>query len=127
MRHLLTLCLVLTGLIHLLPVPGVMGADALKSLYGVDLGSADLMLLMRHRAVLFGLLGSFLLFAAWRRAWIPVALVAGWISVVSFLVLEAMGGPHGAAIQRVVMADWVALAALCVATVIRWRLGNPDP
>ncbi|MBL8513995.1 MAG: phosphopantetheine adenylyltransferase [Betaproteobacteria bacterium] len=99
-----------------MPLPGVLGGPTLAALYGVDAANADMMLLLRHRAVLFGLLGGFMLLAAWRTALQPYAFAAGWISVVSFLMFAWMGGPHGAAIQRIVMADWIAVVALALGT-----------
>ena len=60
MRHLPMLALLIAGAIHLLPLSGVTGAAALERLYGVAVDSPDLALLLRHRAVLFGLLGGFL-------------------------------------------------------------------
>ena len=51
------------GLINLYPLVGVLGAKQLESLYGVDVAAPDLALLLRHRAVLFGLLGALLLAA----------------------------------------------------------------
>jgi hypothetical protein len=44
---------------------------------------------MRHRAVLFGLLGAFLIAAAFLPSLQLAALVAGFASVVSFLYLSA--------------------------------------
>jgi hypothetical protein len=42
------------GTIHLLPVAGILGRRALEKAYGVGLPSNDLVILMQHRAVLFG-------------------------------------------------------------------------
>ena len=57
MRYLVSATLVLVGLIHLLPLSGVLSADQLASLYGLSFSEPNLAILMRHRAVLFGLLG----------------------------------------------------------------------
>ena len=72
MRLLSTIMLALVAVIHLLPVAGVLGVDRLESLYGVALGDPNLQVLMRHRAVLFGLLGGFLLLAAFRQTLQPL-------------------------------------------------------
>ena len=52
------------GIIHLLPVSGFFGAERLSALYGISLNEPNLEILMRHRAVLFGLLVAFLVYAA---------------------------------------------------------------
>lgn len=125
MRHLVTACLLIAGLIHLLPLPGVLGADRLAALYGLSgrpFDDPNLVILMRHRAVLFGLLGAFLVFAAFRPALQGIAFVAGFVSVLSFLWLAWSVGGHNAQVGRVVTADIVALACLVVGSVVRMGL-----
>ena len=106
--------LVIVGVIHLLPLAGVLGAERLTALYGVSLSDPNLVILMRHRAVLFGLLGLFLIFAALRRSMQPAAFVAGFVSVLSFLFLAGSVGGYNAQIGRVFVADIVALVCLLI-------------
>jgi len=112
MGHFVSATLVVVGIIHLLPVSGVLGAERLMSLYGVSLGEPGLVLLMRHRAILFALLGLFLVFAAFKPALQPLAFAAGFVSVVSFLWLAWPAGSQSAEIRRVFLADVVALVCL---------------
>ena len=59
--------LLVAGVIHLLPLPGALGAGALARLYGLEpaaLADPNLALLLRHRAVLFGVVGALLVAAA---------------------------------------------------------------
>ena len=114
MRHLVSAMLVVVGVIHLLPLSGVLGSERLAALYGLPFDETNLAILMRHRAVLFGLLGLFLCFAAFRPAWQTIAFVAGFISVVSFLWLAWAVGGYNASLARVVVADVVALACLVI-------------
>jgi hypothetical protein len=105
-----------------LPLPGLLGAAHLRSLYGVPLESTDLVLLLQHRAVLFGLLGAYLIYAAFAPAHQPMAFVAGLASVLAFLALAWsraawLGDVQGPAVQRVVVADLIALAALLAGVV----------
>lgn len=108
--------LIIVGIIHLLPVSGVLGAERLAALYGVSVQGPDLAILMRHRAVLFGLLGVFLVWAAFKPALQPAALLAGFVSVVSFLVLARSVGGYNTELGRVVAADVFACACLILAT-----------
>ncbi|AEG93057.1 hypothetical protein [Ramlibacter tataouinensis] len=110
--------LAVVGIIHLLPLPGVLGPERLRLLYGIPLDDPNLVLLMRHRAVLFGLLGALLLYAAWRPSLVPLALMAGWASVAAFLVLAALQPGLNAALARVVTADVLAAFCLAVATAL---------
>lgn len=121
----LRVMLLVPAIIHLLPLSGVLGAEALSRLYGLDFSSPDLEILMRHRAVLFGMLGVLLLAAAWRSALRPVALLAGLASVLSFLVLAMLVGGYGDAVGRVVLADSLALPCLVAAALLQWRRPGP--
>jgi hypothetical protein len=112
--------LVVVAAIHLLPLAGVLGGAKLSALYGVPIDDPNLQILMRHRAVLFGLLGAFMLWAAFVPSYQPAALLAGWVSVVAFLVLAHSTGGYNAPLARVVAADWVALAFL-VAGSVGWE------
>ena len=68
MRHVASAMLLVVAVIHLLPVPGVLGAEQLATLYGVPLADPNLVILMRHRAVLFGLLGVLFALAYFRTS-----------------------------------------------------------
>lgn len=118
MRFIAGLLLAVVGVIHLLPLAGVLGAERLADLYAVELADPNLVVLMRHRAVLFGLLGVFLLLAAFRPDWRGPAFVAGGVSVVSFLWLAHDASPVNAALERVVLADWIALGCLLLGGVL---------
>ncbi|HVE90268.1 MAG TPA: phosphopantetheine adenylyltransferase [Burkholderiaceae bacterium] len=109
--------LLLVGFIHLIPVSGVFGAERLDSLYGLSFGEPNLEILMRHRAVLFALLGVFLIFAAFRPMFRTAAFIAGLISVVSFLWIAVSADSYNAQVGRVVTADIVAMICLVVGFV----------
>jgi len=114
MRYLVPASLILAGIIHLLPLSGLLGADRLTALYGLDFSEPSLSILMRHRAVLFGLLGAFLVFAAFRPSLQPLAFIAAFVSVLSFLLLAWSSGDYNPQVGRVVTADLVALVALVI-------------
>lgn len=113
-----TAALLLAALIHLVPLAGVLGADTLATLYGLDFSEPNLSILMRHRAVLFGLLGVFLMVAAFRRSLQPAAVVSGLVSVVSFLLIAWTTGGYNPQVRGIVLGDLVALVALLVAAAI---------
>jgi hypothetical protein len=120
MEKIVTALLVIVGIIHLLPVSGVLGAERLSTLYGISLNEPNLEILMRHRAVLFGLLGAFLIYAAFKPALHPLAFLAGFLSVVSFIALAWSVGGFNEAVRRVVVADIAAVVALCIAVCIHF-------
>lgn len=114
MKYLVSISLLLVGIIHLLPLSGVLSAERLVSLYGIRFDEPNLEILMRHRAVLFGILGSFLMFAAFKPTFQLAALVAGLISVVSFLYIAWTVGSYNEQIARVFLADVIALGMLVI-------------
>ena len=69
MKQLAITLFTLTGLINLYPAMGLLGAAQLESLYGLPFTGEDLLLLMRHRALLLGLLGAFIIGAAFQKTW----------------------------------------------------------
>lgn len=113
-RYLIPATLIVAGLIHLLPLPGVLGSERLTTLYGLSFSESNLAILMRHRAVLFGLLGVVLIVAAFRPMLRTLAFLAGLASVVSFLWIAAAVGNYNEQVTRIVMADVIAFVCLII-------------
>lgn len=114
---LLTGMLLVVAVIHLLPLAGVLGVERLRSLYGVSIDDPNLALLMRHRAVLFGIVGAMLVGAAFVPAWQVFATVLASVSVLSYFVLYGLTPGTNAALRTVFIVDLVAAACLVVAAV----------
>ena len=117
-KHAIAALLLVVAVIKLLPLAGLAGGGTLEKLYGIEVADPNLELLLRHRAVLFGLLGALIAAGALHRPLRALAFGGAWASVISFLVLAAGTEPRNEAIGRVVTADLVALAALVVATAL---------
>lgn len=109
--------MVLSGLIHLLPLIGVAGPSRVAGMYDVRVEGPDLAVLLVHRAVLFGLLGALLVVGAWIGDLRPYAIAAGLVSDVAFLVVARANPGINAAMQRVVRADVVSIVLLVVAAI----------
>jgi hypothetical protein len=118
MKWIVPMVLFSVGLLHLAPAVGVAGGERLAALYGAVPDDPNLLLLLRHRAVLFGLLGLFLVVAAFRVQWHGIALGVATVSVASFLWLAAVGGPVNPQVARVVTADIAAMVALAVGAAV---------
>lgn len=110
----------LAALINLLPVMGIVGAPQLERMYGVAIEGNDLAVLMRHRAILFGIVGALLAAAAFVPSFRWAAFFAGMLSMVSFLVVQALEGETNAALGRVALVDYIGIAALAIAGVAVW-------
>ncbi len=114
MRYLISAGFVVAAIIHLIPLSGVRGSEKLSALYGIPMDEPNLIILMRHRAILFGLLGVFLLVAAFKPAYQVPAFVAGFISVLSFFWLTWSAGTHNDKIGRIFTGDIIAFIGLVV-------------
>ena len=114
----ITAMLLVVAVIHLLPFSGFFSAERLIILYRVEALDSNLEILMRHRAVLFGVLGAFFAYAAFKPAVQPVAFIAALVSITSFLYLCFSVGGFNSAIRKVVVADVVASLALALAITL---------
>ena len=117
MRFIIPAMLVAVGIIHILPLSGVLSATRLFDLYGISFDDPNLEILMRHRAVLFGLLGMFLISSAFLPNLQLTALITGFVSVVSFLYLAYSVGGYNDQVNRIVTADKAALVCLLVGSI----------
>ncbi len=118
MSSIISFFLIVVGIIHLLPLIGVAGSERLKSLYGIDVEERNLLILMRHRAILFGLFGVFLIYAAFRPDIQLMAILAGLASVVSFICISRLIGGYNSAIHKVIVIDIVAVIMLVIAAIL---------
>jgi hypothetical protein len=114
MSFVVTAVLLVVAFIHGVPALGMFGTVRLARLYGLAIEDAGLLLLLRHRAVLFGLLAGFLAAAAFAPARHGQGLLAGIVSVGSFLGLAAGRRGLNTALARVY---WVDVLALCLLLV----------
>ncbi|MDQ1921237.1 phosphopantetheine adenylyltransferase [Massilia pseudoviolaceinigra] len=123
MQRLIPAMLVIAALIHLIPATGVLGESHLAQLYGVRIQDPNLLILMQHRAVMFGLLGLLLVAAALIPAWRSLAYFAGLVSVTSFVIVAWSVGNYNSSVGRVVMADIAVAACLLVALAVDYWPG----
>lgn len=114
---LIDVLLGISALIHLAPVVGVLSTDHLEKLYGIPVGSPDLAVLLRHRAVLFGVLGGLLVWGIFEHDDRAVAVVAVLVSDVAYALLCRVHRDHNPQLGRVYRADVVSIVALVAAGV----------
>ena len=124
MTKLITLCLVIVGLINFLPVVGVVAAQRMESAYAISLQSAELQILMRHRALLFGILGGFILFSAFNPNYQWAAMAMAGLSMIGFALLALTTGSYNAELGRVLTADIVGIVFLAIAVVLKIIIGT---
>ncbi len=116
--HLISGLLLIVAVIHLLPLSGLASAARVASLYAVDVSENNLEILMRHRAVLFGILSGFFAYAAFTPVLQPAAFVAAGVSIASFFWLCWSVGEYNSAIRKVLIADVIAGVSLLGAAIL---------
>lgn len=124
MKHVSVIALLVSGLIHLLPVPGVLGASALARLYGIEVSDPNLAILLQHRALLFGLLGVLMWIAIAVPSLRITVLAMALFSASSFIVVALSVGGFNAALNRVVIADVLASVLLAAGLGAEFWLRN---
>lgn len=110
----------LVGLLNAYPAIGMLGAKQLRGLYGLRFEDPNLLTLMQHRAVLLGLIGLFLIVAAFRRELQPAGFVLGFASMLSFVVFARLQDEPSRFISKVAMADIAGSALLLMALALYW-------
>lgn len=116
-----TVSLFIVGIINFLPIVGLLGSKSLESAYGIKLSSSDLILLMQHRALLFGLLGGFILYSIIKPVYQPAAMCMAAISMVGFAVLVHLTGVSNSSITKVLYIDYIGILFLLVAIVFKYN------
>jgi hypothetical protein len=112
MRKLSSTLIFLAGLVNLAPLSGLISTGRLQILYGIAFEEANLLVLMRHRAILFGIVGSLLVVSVFRLSLRPVAITAGLISMLSFTLIVWLSGSHNAELVRLAAVDFAASVGL---------------
>ncbi len=111
----------IAGLINFVPISGVLGDSIIEAAYGIDVSSPELSLLLRHRAVLFGIVGGMLLVAAFRQTLRPAATLCGLISMTSFAILYTLTQPDNDQLLGVLRADLVGILILLAGWALHRR------
>lgn len=122
----LAAALLLSGLVNAAPALGLLGGSTLQSLYGLPFEDASLRILMRHRALLFGLLGGGMIAAALALpAWRVPAAAVGLISMLGFALVVWLEGGGNSAIRQLLVVD-LAASALLLAALLGWVWPRPQ-
>ena len=66
MEKIITGVLIIVGLINFYPLVGVFSNETVSNLYQINVTNNDILVLLRHRAILFGLLGAFIIYSAFK-------------------------------------------------------------
>ncbi|GAB09074.1 hypothetical protein GOARA_027_00370 [Gordonia araii NBRC 100433] len=120
-NRLTQLLMIAAGALHLIPATAAASRERIEALYGITVPNSDVELLLRHRAVLFAVLGVALIAAAFSpRSRVPV-IVAGLVAMGSWVGLAGVIGTDNPQLDRVTRGDVVGVVALIAAAVLSRR------
>jgi hypothetical protein len=118
MENLYRLILLISGLVHILPFSFMFFTEQLQKSYGVDISDANLQLLLRHRAIFFGLIGVGMILSAIKKSFYGWASAIGLISMVSFVLLFYQIGGINQQLRSVMLIDVFISAALFLTAMV---------
>jgi len=106
------------GIIKFIPLVGVWSSERLSKLYQLEILNQDIALLLRHRAILFGIVGTIIICAAFIARLRFTAGIAGLVSALSFIVLVfALGATNPSLIQIAWVDVFVSILLLLALTL----------
>jgi hypothetical protein len=121
MESLFRLTLFIAGVINLLPSFLAFLPQKIASSYGIDIPDANYELLLRHRAILFGIVGGLMIYSAITKTYYGIAGTAGLISMVSFILLYFLiDHTINDELKKIMMIDVVASIILVSGMVSYW-------
>jgi hypothetical protein len=114
METIFRITLFISGLINLLPSFLAFLPDRISKSYGIDIPNSNVELLLRHRAILFGIIGGLLIYSALVKKHYELSTMAGLVSMTSFVVLYFLIGKDiNSELKKVMLIDVVAIVILC--------------
>jgi len=111
--------LFLAGIINLIPSILAIFPGRIYGSYGVDILDPNMELLLRHRAVLFFIVGGILVYSALAKKYYALATITGLVSMVSFVVLYlSLSQSVNEQLRKVMLFDIVASTLLFVGALV---------
>lgn len=115
--------LFVVGVINFLPVLGVVSAARLSKAYAIEFDGNDMVILMRHRALLFGIVGGFILYSVFVPGYQTPAMVMAAVAMLGYVVIMWRVGEYNASLQKVMVVDIVGILCLSGAAVLKYFSG----
>jgi len=118
MEKLFRISLFISGVINFIPSILAFLPQRLANSYGIELSNANFELLLRHRAVLFGIIGGVMIYAAISKKYYRISVSMGLISMISFVVLFMSIQKINAELETVMKLDVLAIFILLVGMIL---------
>ncbi|MFN5479207.1 MAG: hypothetical protein ACK48G_04465 [Chitinophagaceae bacterium] len=119
MEKIYRIALFLAGIINILPAFLAFIPDKISKSYGIELPNENYELLLRHRAILFGIIGGLMIYSAIAKKYYTIATSVGLISMVSFILLFFLIGKDiNSELKNIMIVDIVASFILCLGLLL---------
>ncbi len=119
MEIIFRICLFIAGVINFIPSFLAFLPSNINKSYGIEIPNADYELLLRHRAILFGIVGGIMIYGAITKKNYYLAFVIGCISMVSFILLSYLVSSQiNSELFKVLKIDVVGLAILIIGFIL---------
>jgi hypothetical protein len=119
MELIFRITLFIAGVINLLPSVLAFLPDKISKSYGIEIPNENYELLLRHRAILFGIIGGLMIYSAVAKKHYEVSTFIGLISMDSFIVLFFLIGKDiNSDLKKVMTIDIVGTVILCIGFIL---------
>ena len=120
MNKIYLVLLFLVGIINFLPVMGIISLDKINQAYGLSVTDNNLAILLRHRALLFGLIGGFIIYSVFKPQYQVAAIILAAISMLGYVCLFWTMDDTNSALLRIAQIDILGVFVLCLAIGIKF-------
>jgi heme A synthase len=119
MELLFRIALFISGIINILPSLLAFLPDKISKSYGIEIPNSNYELLIRHRAILFGIIGGLMIYSALVKKHYELSTIAGLVSMTSFIILYfIIGKDINQELKKVMMIDVVATVILSIGFIL---------
>jgi len=112
MELVFRVCLFIAGAINFLPGFLAFLPDKFSDSYGIQIPDGNFELLMRHRAVLFGIVGGLMMWSALSKKSYGLAVLIGLVSMASFILLLKLSS--GEINPQLIKIMWIDVAGIAI-------------
>ncbi len=112
--ELISILFWILALVHFAPAIAAIAPSQLIRLYGISASNKSLIVLLQHRAVLFGIVGALQVFASVRPEVQVFALSVAAISMTTFILICKIHDQVKGPLRKIILTDVLALPVVVV-------------
>ena len=116
--------LFIAGIINILPSVLAFIPEKISKSYGIEIPNVDFELLLRHRAMLLGIVGGIMIYSAIFKKYYSISVTIAFISMVSFIILYLSLNGINTELEKVMKIDLAATIVLLVGFLL-FKLKSP--